>query len=146
VTWDQICDVTASSTSVQVGDQVTVTGSGFFPNTLINVSLEANGNPVGAAGGPTDGAGTFVFTFTANQVGNWLVLFSQANGCSDSMTIAAGTAGTGPTPTPSGTGLPDAAAADPAESTALGWVLAGTLMLWIAFILAVATARSRRSG
>ena len=144
VTWDQICDVTTTSTSVPVGEQVTVTGAGFFPNAPIIVNLQTPG-PSGVVGGTTDGTGMFVFTFTADQVGNYLVSFSQAgqeNGCSDSVTIAAGAAGASSTPAPSGTGLPDAAMSE-AES-APGWALLVTLLLWIAFVLAAATARGSR--
>ena len=114
VTWDQICDVTATSTSVEVGDQVTVTGTGFFPNAQIVVTVQTPG-PSGAQGGPTDGTGTFVVTFTANLVGNYVVTFTQENACSDSVTIAAGATGAGPTPpAPSGASLPGHRAAQSA--------------------------------
>jgi hypothetical protein len=144
VTWDQICDVNASSTSVPLGNQVTVTGTGFFPNAPIMGTVQTPG-PSGVQGGFTDATGTFVVTVNADLAGNYVVTLSQtsqANGCSDSITITAGAAGTGPTPTPSGTGLPDTAATDSAAS---GRPLVVTLLLGVLFVLAAAAARSGRS-
>ena len=83
-----VCDVTASSTTIAFGEQVTVTGTGFIPNTNISVTMQPpkspRWRPIGA---PIYATGMFVVTTTPNQVGNWLFTFSQANGCSDSITI-----------------------------------------------------------
>lgn len=137
-----VCDVEASATSVMVGDQVTFTGTGFAPNTLISVAALANGVPFGAAGGPTDSAGTFVYTIGLPVVGTWLVTFTQENACSDSMTVTVGAAATaGPTTAPSGTGLPDAAMPTPRAS---GPALVVTLLVWL-LLLVFAGAAARRT-
>ena len=75
-----------------LGDEVTVTRSGFSPNSPIVIALTPPNQPGGAQGETTDGTGTFVFTFAPDQVvpdpiGNWTVTFSQPGGCSDSVTI-----------------------------------------------------------
>lgn len=82
-----ICDVSASDTSVLVGDQVTFTGTGFAANTAISVFAQLDAGPVTlAASGTTNGAGTFIFTAPLPAVGVVTVQFTQT-GCSDSVAV-----------------------------------------------------------
>jgi hypothetical protein len=82
-----VCDVAVTSGSTVVGGQITVTGTGFAPNTPISVTIQPPIGPGGAQGGPTDGAGSFAVTFVPGQPGSWTLTFTQASGCSDSVSV-----------------------------------------------------------
>ena len=75
-----------------------------------------------------------------NPIGNWIVTFTQQNGCSDSVTIPVGI---GPTPAPSPSGLPDAAMAESATAPSATVV---ALILAVAILLGLAVVRGRRSA
>lgn len=130
------CSVLVSSTSnpvpaeaatIMVGEQGTITGSGFSPDTELEVSLSMDGAPQGTFPQMTDGSGNFVLsgTLMEEQIGVLVLVFSEPDGCSDSVTVTVVAA-----PSESPELLPDAAMEPIAPAPASG----GSPLVWVALL------------
>jgi hypothetical protein len=98
--------VPAESATIMVGEQGTITGSGFSPDTELEVSVTLDGVDQGMFPQMTDGSGNFVLsgTLMQEQIGTLVLVFSEPNVCSDTITVTVVAA-----PAASPEGLPDAA-------------------------------------
>lgn len=119
--------VPAESATIMVGEQGTITGSGFSPDTELEVSLSLDGVPQGTFPQMTDGSGTFVLsgTLMEEQIGVLVLVFSEPDGCSDSVTVTVVAA-----PAESPEGLPDAAM----EPITPAPASAGSPLVWAALL------------
>lgn len=98
--------VPAESATIMVGEQATITGSGFSPDTELEVSATLDGVDQGVFSQMTDGSGNFVLSGTLEEdlVGVLVLVFSEPKGCSDTLTVTVVAA-----PATSPEGLPDTA-------------------------------------
>lgn len=119
--------VPAESATIMVGEQGTITGSGFSPDTELEVSLSMDGVPQGTFPQMTDGSGNFVLsgTLMEEQIGVLVLVFSEPDGCSDSVTVTVVAA-----PAESPEGLPDAAMEPITPAPASG----GSPLVWVALL------------
>ncbi|RPH34770.1 MAG: hypothetical protein EHM90_05525 [Chloroflexi bacterium] len=122
--------VPAESATIMVGEQGSITGSGFSPDTELEVSLTMDGVPQGMFPQMTDGSGNFVLsgTLMEEQIGVLVLTFNEPNVCSDTVTVTVVAA-----PAASTEGLPDAAMEPFTPAPASG----GSSLVWAA-LLAVA--------
>lgn len=120
--------VPAESATIMVGEQGTITGSGFTPDTELEVTVTVDGSPGGMFPQMTDGSGNFVLTGTLmeEQIGVIVLSFSEPDdGCSDAVTVTVVAAAGG-----SPEGLPDAAMEPITPAPASG----GSALVWAALL------------
>ena len=118
--------VPAESATVMVGEQGTITGSGFSPDTELEVTVTVDGSPGGMFPQMTDSSGNFVLTGTLmeEQIGVIVLTFSEPKGCSDTVTVTVVAAAASPE------GLPDAAMEPITPAPASG----GLAVVWAALL------------
>jgi hypothetical protein len=135
--------VPAETITVVVGENGTVTGSGFTPDTEIVIDITVNAAPYATFPQMTDGTGGFTFggPVQPDQVGTLVVTATDGQICSDSVTVTVLAA---PLPSPSASGLPNSAMSPTGApmSGASALALAGLGVALVA--LAAVSIRSRR--
>lgn len=119
--------VPAESATIMVGEQGTITGSGFSPDTELEVSVTLDGADQGMFPQMTDGSGNFVLsgTLMEEQIGVLVLIFNEPDVCSDTITVTVVAA-----PAASPEGLPDAAMEPITPAPASG----GSDLVWVALL------------
>jgi hypothetical protein len=133
----------AETATVTVGENGTVTGSGFSPDTEIVIEITVNAALYATFPHMTDGTGAFSFggPVQPDQVGTLVVTATDGQVCSDSVTVTVLAA-----PVPSASSLPNAAML-PAAAPMNGASALALAVLGVAFVaLAAVSTRSRRSA
>jgi hypothetical protein len=132
--------VPAETATVYVGETGTITGSGFTPDTEIEISITVNGVPQVTFPQMTDGSGGFTFggPVMPEQVGTLVLTATEGQVCSDSVTVTILAA-----PSSSASGLPNAAMEPPAPRRTSPVIAFLAVALVVAVGFAFGTTRSR---
>jgi hypothetical protein len=134
--------VPAETATVYVGETGTITGSGFTPDTEIEITITVNGVLQVQFPQMTDGSGGFTFggPVQPEQVGTLVLTATEGQVCSDSVTVTVLAAAT---PSPSASGLPNAAMEPPAPRTTSPVIAFLAVALFLSVGLAFGTTRRR---
>lgn len=134
--------VPAESATIMVGEQGTITGSGFTPDTELVVNVTLDGVDVGTFAQMTDGSGGFTLsgTLMQDQIGVLVLTATEDQVCSDFVTVTVVAAAV-----PSAEPLPDAAMLPVRQAPEGPAVFAGLVLYGAVAALAAVTLRNRRS-